>query len=233
LRRTYKRLSQSLLRIAANTRLAVSRAAAADLFGAAESVEILPCGFALEPYLNLNRTCDPGIFTLVQVGRLVPEKNHIHSLRLLKQLLRRGVSARLLVVGDGPLRPGLESACTCFGLTKNVEFLGAVPDPWRALSCADLALFPSHYEGLGLAALEAQAAGVPVLCAAHLPPEIDLIPGLLHRLALDLPIAEWAQKAMQLRFIPAPAKETRERQFLASPYSFSSNIRHLEQIYAA
>ena len=71
--------------------------------------------------------------------------------------------ARLLLIGDGPVRPGVERIVHDHGLTEDVVFLGEQHDPVRWLSIADLFLLPSAQESFGLAALEAMACEVPVI----------------------------------------------------------------------
>jgi len=73
-----------------------------------------------------------------------------------------GTGVRLLVAGEGPLRPALESEAD----RSQVRFLGFVPDVRPVLAAADLLALPSRTEGLPMAALEAMAAGVAVVASA-------------------------------------------------------------------
>jgi L-malate glycosyltransferase len=89
--------------------------------------------------------------------------------------IRQRVRARLLLIGDGPVRPELERRVTADGLTPDVLFLGEQQDvvPW--LSVSDVFLLPSAQESFGLAALEAMACEVPVVASrvGGLPELID------------------------------------------------------------
>jgi glycosyltransferase involved in cell wall biosynthesis len=67
------------------------------------------------------------------------------------------------MVGDGPDRAAAEQRITEWGLQGDVVFLGKVKNPVEALMISDLFLLPSESESFGLAALEAMAAGVPVI----------------------------------------------------------------------
>jgi L-malate glycosyltransferase len=96
--------------------------------------------------------------------------------------IRARLPARLLLVGDGPDRPGLERRVAEFGLADSVLFAGEQPDPVVWLSVADLFLLPSSQESFGLAALEAMACEVPVVASrvGGLPEIItDEVTGLL------------------------------------------------------
>ncbi len=97
------------------------------------------------------------------VGRLVPEKDH-PTLFEAFLLVRRAVpAARLLVVGDGPLRAELEARSRSLGLADSVSFLGSRGDVPALYRSMDLLVSTSRWEGLSNVLLEAMAAGVPVV----------------------------------------------------------------------
>ncbi len=73
------------------------------------------------------------------------------------------IPSRLLLVGDGPERDGIEALCRELGISEEVRFLGKLEAVQEVLSVADLFLMPSEKESFGLAALEAMACEVPVI----------------------------------------------------------------------
>jgi glycosyltransferase involved in cell wall biosynthesis len=73
--------------------------------------------------------------------------------------------ARLLLVGDGPDRENLEGLSRSLGLEGIVVFAGQRRDIARLLAMADLFVFPSVYEGFGIALVEAMAMGKPVVAS--------------------------------------------------------------------
>jgi N-acetyl-alpha-D-glucosaminyl L-malate synthase BshA len=73
------------------------------------------------------------------------------------------VPGKLLLVGDGPERPVVESLSRELGIFNEIRFVGRQEQMEDILAVADLFLLPSEYESFGLAALEAMAAGVPVV----------------------------------------------------------------------
>ncbi|MQY14907.1 GDP-mannose-dependent alpha-(1-6)-phosphatidylinositol dimannoside mannosyltransferase [Streptomyces sp. RB5] len=103
---------------------------------------------------------------LLMCSRLSPEKRPGRALDALAELRQRGVRARLVVAGDGPLRDRLEARARAARLP--VEFLGHLPAPEVAAlqASADIALAPGPVETFGLAALEALACGTPVVASA-------------------------------------------------------------------
>ena len=77
--------------------------------------------------------------------------------------VRKKIPAKLLFVGDGPDRPAAEELCREMGLCDDMRFVGKQEQIEEILAVADLFLLTSEYESFGLAALEAMAAGVPVI----------------------------------------------------------------------
>jgi len=69
----------------------------------------------------------------------------------------------LILIGDGPERSNIEKLCRELDTCSQILSLGKVSDPGSFLSIADLFVLPSETESFGLAALEAMAAGVPVI----------------------------------------------------------------------
>ncbi|MDX2268731.1 MAG: glycosyltransferase [Bryobacter sp.] len=233
LRHAYQHVSRLVLSTVANHKLAVSQAAAHDLFGPRHPGQALPCGLDWNRYLQPRPAAPAGRFNLVHVGRLAPEKNHAFLFRVFAGIAARSPEAQLFLVGDGPLRASLEQQAVALGLAPRIHFLGQRQDIPEILAETDLFVFPSHHEGLGIAAIEAQAAGVPVLCATHLPPEITIIPALVQRLALELPIQQWVNTAMSMRTATAPSLQARAIQLESSGLALSKNIQQLEALYYA
>lgn len=77
--------------------------------------------------------------------------------------INKKVPSKLLCVGDGPDRPMAEDMCRELNLCDDIRFVGKQEQMEDILAVADLFLLPSEYESFGLAALEAMAAGVPVI----------------------------------------------------------------------
>lgn len=109
--------------------------------------------------------------TMIQVGRLSEEKNHTFSISLLSRL-RANAPWKLLIIGDGPMKESLTEEVKDQGLVDDVIFLGFQSDVPGLLSAADLAVMPSISEGLGLAAVEAQASSLHMIASDALPEEV-------------------------------------------------------------
>ncbi len=97
------------------------------------------------------------------LGRLAKEKGHALLLDALKALGPRRPSLIAMFAGVGPLEAELKAQCEAAGLSGRVHFLGYRQDLQRLLAAADLVVLPSLSEGLPLAAVEALAAGRPII----------------------------------------------------------------------
>lgn len=105
-------------------------------------------------------------FLVGNVGHLTREKGHEVLVRGFKQVLVRQPAAKLLIVGDGPLRDPLRRLVKELGLETKVLLLGQVGDIGSILPALDLFVYPSLEEGLGSILLMAMAYRVPV-CASR------------------------------------------------------------------
>jgi glycosyltransferase involved in cell wall biosynthesis len=139
-------------------------------------------------------------------SRLVPDKGHDVAINAFSSLVQRIPTARLLVAGKGPLQPELEALALRICPPDRVRFLGYVADMRGFFGACDLVLFPSlpsFGEGFGLAALEAMAAGVPVLASNAGPlPEVvsDGVSGLVLPPGEPVP---WTEAMVDLATNPA------------------------------
>ena len=128
------------------------------------------------------------------VGRFWEEKNHRFLVKVAAEVAKRRPEMRLLLIGDGPLRPSLEEMAARMGLSDKVIFLGNRFDVPRLMRGAmDVLVLPSLNEGLGLVLVEAQAAGLPCVYSEVVPADVEVIKPLLQRLSLAQPAAAWAE----------------------------------------
>lgn len=109
-----------------------------------------------------------------QVGRLHYQKNDAFLLDVFARLYQREPRARLMLVGDGPDLLTLEARAVDLGVSDAVLFLGHRDDVPRLLQAFDVFAMPSRVEGLGMAAVEAQAAGLPCVLSTACPKDAAL-----------------------------------------------------------
>lgn len=138
-----------------------------------------------------------GCLVLGNVGRLCRQKNQAFLLEIFAQLVQRHRNSRLLLVGEGEDRDKLKSRAKDLGIEQQILFYGRTRQVERLLWAMDVFLLPSLFEGLPLAAVEAQAAGLPVLCAEGLSPEIRVTEHLQF-LPLAAGAKVWADRILEL-----------------------------------
>jgi sugar transferase (PEP-CTERM/EpsH1 system associated) len=108
----------------------------------------------------------PDTLLVGTVGRLHPQKGIADLITAMMQMKLLVPNARLLLVGEGQLRDGLEILAESLCVSDVVVFAGARTDVPQILSALDLFVLPSLWEGLPLALLEAASVGLPVVATA-------------------------------------------------------------------
>lgn len=108
-----------------------------------------------------------------QVGRLVYQKNQIHTLLVLKRYIHEvDENVMLVLIGEGADEEMLKDFVSRNHLDSYVFFIHPTECIEKYYHAMDLLMFPSIYEGLGIVAIEAQAAGLPILCSEHIVSEV-------------------------------------------------------------
>jgi glycosyltransferase involved in cell wall biosynthesis len=168
-------------------------------------------------------------------GRLVPLKGLMHLLRSVASLAPQFPDLRLEIAGQGPQRDELEDEARRLGLTGRMRFLGWQQNLGQVFRDWDVFAMPSLEEGFGMAALEAMAAGLPVVATSagglaeliedgetgYLVPPAD-VAGLTERLRLLVLDPE------RRRTMGAAARNRVRLHFAADRM-----VRQIEAIYAA
>ena len=109
------------------------------------------------------------------VGRLSPEKGPDLFVRMAAQLAVKHPRAVFVVIGDGPMREGLEDEARLLGVAGPLRFLRERRDVPALLPSLTALVVPSHSEGMPLALMEGMAAGVPVVATS-----VGGVPELVH-----------------------------------------------------
>lgn len=108
------------------------------------------------------------------VGRLTPPKNPFFIIQIIKELNRRNVKFKFLWVGTGELKEKITSNLKKEIANCQAIMAGTRTDINDVLQAMDIFVFPSVFEGLGIAAVEAQAAGLCTLCSDTIPQEVKV-----------------------------------------------------------
>lgn len=119
-----------------------------------------------QPEDSLRRTLAPANeLLLVHVSNFRPVKRPVDCVEILARVLKQGIKARLVMVGDGSERTNAEHRARCLGINDSCVFVGEQPKIVDYLSASDVLLLPSEQESFGLAALEAMACELPVIAS--------------------------------------------------------------------
>lgn len=120
---------------------------------------------------------DKGSFlSLVQVGSLGSNKNQIFSIRILSELLKSGIEAKLTIIGfelEKAYRDRIIREIELLGLSSNVCLLPGTSNIPQILSESDVFLMPSVSEGFGIVLIEAQAMGLRCYASSSIPTATD------------------------------------------------------------
>lgn len=246
LRRAYLSLSGRWIARYAVVGLSASRQAAASLFGRNWELDSrwqqLYCGVDFSGFPTAGDETDLRVelglpqdaFVIGHVGRFSEAKNHKFLIEIAAEVAKREPNMRLLLIGDGLLRPLIEQEVVRLGLADHVVFAGLREDVHRVmLEAMDVFLLPSLHEGLPLVGMEVQAAGLPCVMSDVITSEVEIIPSLVQRLSLSQPASVWAEVALSAREM---GKNITKQDALAkmkqSPFDIHVSIRELERVYA-
>jgi glycosyltransferase involved in cell wall biosynthesis len=245
-RSLYRLGMQGLIRRNATLGLACSGLAAAALWGerwrSVPNLRILHYGISLVPFQARQEPGDArrsaglpeGVKVLGHLGRFDEQKNHAFLLRTARRVMEARPATWLLLVGDGPLRQSMQETARRLGIADRTVFAGVRGDVPALLNGAmDVFLFPSFHEGLPLAVLEAQAAGLPILLSDRVSDEVCVVPGLIHRLPIDEE-EPWVRTCLAALDGTTRGSD-RERALhtlQASDFNIASSIPFIEKVYA-
>ena len=151
--------------------------------GRAKKVHILKNGIPIERFhFNCSQRAEireklhiPDTACVIgHVGRVAKDKNQLFLIHVFHALLAKEPNARLLLVGDGPDMKAVRDKVAAMQMEKQVIFQGYCPDVSPFLQAMDVFCFPSVKESFGMASIEAQATGLPVVASTGITTETKL-----------------------------------------------------------
>ncbi len=114
-------------------------------------------------------------FVIGHVGRFSSEKNHSFLIDLYSIIKKKYPKVRLMLVGNGQLYDDIHGQLKREDLLENTIILGKRNDVNKILQAIDLFVFPSIFEGLGIAAIESQISGLTTICSSEVPEQVKII----------------------------------------------------------
>ena len=172
---------------------------------------------------------------LLFVGRLEShfnQKNPAFAVEVARECMQRDPRVRAIFAGAGDAaKADFMTQAAAAGFGDRMRFVGVRNDVPRLMIGADLLLFPSVAEGLGMAAVEAQAAGLRVLASDSTPRECEVVVGQVSFAPLEEGAIAWAKRAMNLLDL-APVDTAESREVVRrSAFSIDNSARALLEAY--
>lgn len=186
--------------------------------------------FRFDPAVRAHVRQELGIadqFVIGNVGRLCYQKNQSFLLDVLAEAVKLRPESSLLLVGEGEDLNMLREKARALGIADQVIFYGVSKQVEQLLWAMDVFVFPSRFEGLGIVAVEAQAAGLKTICSENVP-EAAAVSPLFHRVSLGETAAFWAGETLAL---PAAARETGADRVNRAGFDIASAARLVEDHY--
>jgi len=160
------------------------------------------------------------------------QKNSGFAVDIAIDCVRRHAGVRFIFAGKpSAATPLLRQRIEAAGFGDRIVFVGVRGDIGRLMGASDALLFPSRAEGLGMVAVEAQAAGMPVLASADTPREGVVIPELVQFERLDAGPARWGDRLLALLGAPKIDPHAANARVAASAFSIGQSARNLEALY--
>lgn len=249
LKRGYFTWTRSLIFRHATAGLACSGSAAEWLFGSHWRADprwrVLHYGLDLTPFAQsadrrrvrseLGLSEDDVV--IGHVGNFRPQKNHPFLVRIAAETVRMEPRARFVLIGcdmdgAGELRAAIREQANAAGLGDRLHFLGERSDVPRLLGAMDVFVLPSLYEGLPIAALEAQAAGLRCVISDTVTREAEVVPGMVRFLGLAQSTADWAHALLaSVAEGSGEAREQARREVAGSWLNIRNGVAELEALY--
>lgn len=163
-------------------------------------------------------------FVIGHVGHLAPVKNQTFLLKLMPEILKIRPEALLLLIGDGEDRKRLENLVSQLDLQEKVIMTGNIDNVGEYMNLMDVFVFPSLYEGMPLALVEAQTNGLPCLISDHIPDD-SYLTDLVKAIPLEESKDQWISAI-------ASAKRINAMSYGVKMYQLGFDIsKMLKQIY--
>lgn len=161
------------------------------------------------------------------VGRMHSQKNHLYLIDIYKEYVQINPNSKLLLLGDGGLRNEIQKKVAGNGLLDKVVFLGVRSDVEQLLQAVDIFVMPSLFEGLPVALIEAQAAGLPILAADTITEEVK-ITSLVNFKSIEIEPKLWAKDIDKLL---VKTKKNMSKEIKKAGYDVKTTANWLEEFY--
>lgn len=182
-------------------------------------------------YLKKELNLDKDYKLITHIGTFKEAKNHDFIIDVFKKLKNNYNKYKLILVGRGSLEKEIKYKVKKLNLENDVYFLGVREDIPDILQSTDVLFMPSTLEGLPVALVEAQAAGVPCVISNNIPKECDMKLNLIKSLDLLDDKDIWVNELVKSSDIDKITFEVRKKEIIKNGYDLSNNVSILSDLY--
>lgn len=169
-------------------------------------------------------------FVVGNVARFELQKNHKFLIEVFYEIQKMQADSKLLLVGRGTLENEIRQQAEHMGIADKVIFAGLRSDVNELMQAMDAFVLPSHFEGLGIVNIEAQAAGLPCFVSADVVPPEAKVTELFHYIPLDKGAKIWADEILSNR-ITASMRRNTTNDIIRAGFDIRSTAAELEKFY--
>lgn len=165
-------------------------------------------------------------FVIGHVGRFDYQKNHDFLLKVFAEVINEREDAHLVLIGKGELEEVIKKQANQLGILDKISFLGESSNVNKLINVFDVGVFPSLFEGFGIAVLEMQINGLPLVVSDNFPSEINLTDNIRF-LSLDETVKYWCETILETKGRDTGAVD----KIIAKGYNLSDMVNKLTKTY--
>ena len=133
---------------------------------------------------------------LGHVGRFSYQKNQEYIIEILRDLLLKGVNAKILFVGTGETFENVINLSRKYDISQRIVFAGNINNVADYMRAMDVFILPSRFEGMPIVAVEAQAIGLPCIFSDNITREADLTNNVCYLPVQSTDVGLWAEQCI-------------------------------------
>ena len=236
-----ERIYQQINTKMSTLKLACSKAAAQHMFGinGSQSCSILKNGIELKKYLydeNIriqirNQIEKQDSLIIGHIGRFEAQKNHQFLIEIFYSIKQKRDNALLMLIGTGSLMNTIKEKVKYLGIEDSIFLVGTTDKVQDYLQAMDVFVLPSKSEGLGIVAVEAQAADLLTICSDTVPQEAK-VSSKMKFFSLDKTPEQWSDMILsEIERIDCNNRMNRSQEIKETGYDIENSALELYHIY--
>lgn len=237
-RKIYIKIMRYLINKYADVKISCGLDAAVFLFGNTNNVIIMNNGIDLKSF---NKKIDINEYkkefkiknekVIANIARFSPEKNQMFFIELAKYIKREKLNYKILLIGDGELKPYIQEEISKNDLNSIVICTGLRTDVNHLLEIVDVVVMPSIYEGFPVSVVESLASGTPCVLSDNVDKKTALIPDIVRFVGLDESCKVWMTTINELLKKKIEKKEIVDV-LIKEGFDINTSTKLLEKIYS-